>query len=380
MKKVAAGIIVGLLLGLVIGYQFVPRTHTGDLEETIDQLLEEVDASDELLQASEGRVDALEDELDAFNVLFQASQEQVEELEGDLESAQNYARFLHDEFNITISGLPSQTDVNFTIVPPQTVVYQLQNYDLDALEAAGADLYVIDYSWEGDEESRFTPEEVGRLQNSSKVLSYISIGEAEDYRWYWQDGWAEGEPSWLGVTNPEWEGNYKVRYWDPDWQDIVLDYINSIMESGFNGIYLDIIDAYEYWGPDGDSGLERYSAEQDMVDFVIAISGYAKARNPDFLIYPQNGEALGVHPEYMTAVDGIGREDVWYNDDDVQDDTNTTLGYLELFSDAGKHVIVIDYPTDPELIVDFSGKAEALGYSSHPGVRDLDEIRSFPDP
>jgi cysteinyl-tRNA synthetase len=96
------------------------------------------------------------------------------------------------------------------------VVYQLQNYDLDALEAAGADLYIIDYSWEGDDESRFTSEKVTRLQNSSKVLSYINIGEAEDYRWYWQDGWAEGDPSWLGATNPEWEGNYKVRYWDPD--------------------------------------------------------------------------------------------------------------------------------------------------------------------
>jgi cysteinyl-tRNA synthetase len=152
------------------------------------------------------------------------------------------------------------------------------------------------------------------------------------------------------------------------------------MDSGFNGIYLDIIDAYEYWGPDGDSGLERATAEQDMVDFVIAISGYAKARDPDFLIYPQNGEALGAHPEYLAAVDGIGREDVWYNNDDVQDDTNTTLGYLELFSDAGKHVIVIDYPTDTELIADFIGKAEDLGYSSYPGVRDLDEIRSFPNP
>ena len=152
------------------------------------------------------------------------------------------------------------------------------------------------------------------------------------------------------------------------------------MDSGFNGIYLDIIDAYEYWGPDGESGLDRDTAEQDMVDFVISISEYAKAADPDFLVYPQNGEALGVHPEYLAAVDGIGREDVWYNDDDVQDDTNTTLGCLKLFSDAGIHVIVVDYPTDTELIADFIGKAESLGYSSYPGVRDLDEIRLFPDP
>lgn len=373
------GIIVGILLGLVIGYQFAPRTDARDLEETIDQLLEEMDTSNGIIQASEGRVDALEDELDAINVLLQASQEQVEELEDELIEALDDLDGIDSLINMTSRGLLS-TGWNATFDPPQIVVYQLQNYDLDALEAAGADLYIIDYSWEGDDESRFTSGEVARLQDSSKVLSYISIGEAEDYRWYWQDGWAEGDPSWLGATNPEWEGNYKVRYWDPDWQEIVLDYIDSIMESGFNGIYLDIIDAYEYWGPDGDSGLERATAEQDMVDFVISISEYAKARNPDFLIYPQNGEALGVHPEYLAAVDGIGKEDVWYNDDDVQDDTNTTLGYLELFSDEGKHVIVIDYPTDTELVADFIGRAEALGYSSYPGVRDLDEIRSSPEP
>jgi hypothetical protein len=191
MKKVAAGIIVGLLIGLVIGYQFAPRTDTGELEETIDLLVEEVDASDELLQASEGRVDALEGELDAINDLLQASKGQVEELEAELIEALDDLDGFDSLINMTGRGLPS-IGWNATFDPPQTVVYQLQNYDLDALEAAGADLYIIDYSWEGDDESRFTSGEVARLQNSSKVLSYISIGEAEDYLWYWQDGWAEG--------------------------------------------------------------------------------------------------------------------------------------------------------------------------------------------
>ena len=364
MYKVAAGIIVGLLLGIVIGYQFAPGTDTSELEGTIDLLLEEVDTKNQILEQTRVQIDVLEDS--------------VVELEAELKEVQ------HDLDNlnklITISGGWEVPDWNHTVVElPKTVVYQLQNYDLDALEAVGADLYIIDYSWEGDDESRFTPAEVARLQDSSKVLSYISIGEAEDYRWYWQGDWTEGEPSWLGATNPEWEGNYKVRYWDPEWQEIVFDYIDSIMGSGFNGIYLDIIDAYEYWGPEGDSGLDRDTAEQDMVDFVIAISGYAKARNPDFLIYPQNGEALGVHPEYLAAVDGIGREDVWYNDNELQPDTNTTLGYLELFSDSGKHVIVIDYPTDPELVADFCEKARVLWYSPYPGGRELDDIRTCPD-
>ena len=125
MKKVAAGIIVGLLLGLLIGYQFAPRTDTGELEETIDQLLEEVDAVNDLLQSS---------------------QEQVEELEAGLIGALADLDAINNPVNITDVGLPDPPGGNATFDPPQTVVYQLQNYDLDALEAAGADLYIIDYS------------------------------------------------------------------------------------------------------------------------------------------------------------------------------------------------------------------------------------------
>jgi hypothetical protein len=180
MKKVAAGILVGLLLGIVIGYQFAPETDTSELEGTIDLLLEEVDTKNQILEQSRAQIDVLEDS--------------VVELEAELKEVQ------HDLDNlnklITIFGGWEVPDWNHTVVElPKTVVYQLQNYDLDALEAASADLYIIDYSWEGDDESRFTSEEVARLQDSSKVLSYISIGEAEDYRWYWQDGWAEGDPS-----------------------------------------------------------------------------------------------------------------------------------------------------------------------------------------
>ena len=54
------------------------------------------------------------------------------------------------------------------------------------------------------------------------VISYLSIGEAEDYRFYWDPDWNDDPPDWLDEANPDWPGNYKVRYWDPDWQDIIF--------------------------------------------------------------------------------------------------------------------------------------------------------------
>jgi cysteinyl-tRNA synthetase len=79
----------------------------------------------------------------------------------------------------------------------------------------------------------------------------LSIGEAEDYRYYWQTDWRTGNPSWIAEENPDWEGNYKVKYWEPEWQDIIYgnnnSYLIRILGAGFDGVYLDIIDAFEYF-------------------------------------------------------------------------------------------------------------------------------------
>lgn len=89
------------------------------------------------------------------------------------------------------------------------------------------------------------------------VIAYMSIGEAEDYRRYWDERWIRGKkltknaPAWLDKLNPDWKGNYKVRYWNEDWQTIICggedSYIQKIIDAGFDGVYLDIVDAYEYF-------------------------------------------------------------------------------------------------------------------------------------
>lgn len=50
------------------------------------------------------------------------------------------------------------------------------------------------------------------------VICYMSIGEAEDYRYYWNGAWKTDKSAWLAEENPHWKGNYVVKYWDADWQ------------------------------------------------------------------------------------------------------------------------------------------------------------------
>ncbi|MCD4817502.1 MAG: endo alpha-1,4 polygalactosaminidase [Candidatus Cloacimonetes bacterium] len=114
------------------------------------------------------------------------------------------------------------------------------------------DVIIMDMFFNDEE---FTSAEIGQLKQKEigtrLVISYMSIGEAENYRYYWQTDWENDKPDWLGTENPDWEGNFKVQYWDSDWQDIIYgnddSYLRKILDAGFDGVYLDIIDAFEYY-------------------------------------------------------------------------------------------------------------------------------------
>jgi len=124
---------------------------------------------------------------------------------------------------------------------------------IDQVTATDYDLLIMDIFFDNVE---FTSSEITELKNKSNggkrlVISYMSIGEAEDYRYYWNSGWLSDSPTWLKEENPNWEGNYKVQYWDTEWQEIIYgnseSYLKKIIDAGFDGVYLDIIDAFEYF-------------------------------------------------------------------------------------------------------------------------------------
>jgi cysteinyl-tRNA synthetase len=295
--------------------------------------------------------------------------------------------------------MSSVTRINVTTSRPSwgavnDFTYVLQDISLTAIGATKFDAVIIDYSRDGSDAGRFTKAQINAHKYSSggpkRVLAYISVGEAEDYRWYWNPSWDAnhdgkpdpGAPSWLGPQNPDWPGNYKVKYWDPGWQKIVHQYLAKIIATGYDGAYLDVIDAYLYWGPGGESGFNRATAEAEMVSFVKSLAQDARVTHgiAGFAIVPQNGEELSVHPDYVAVVTGIGEEDVWYNGNTRQPwaDTAAVLRHLDVFKHAGKVVFVIDYVTKSSLIDDFYAKAQARGYVPYATVRDLDVLTINP--
>ncbi len=258
----------------------------------------------------------------------------------------------------------------------------LNNPDLKLLSATDFELVLIDYSADGSGKKAFTSGQIDALRGAScqrRVVSYLSIGQAESYRWYWQRRWQKHAPAWLGRPDPDWEENYWVHYWDPAWQSIIYRYLDAILAAGFDGIYLDRIDAYQ----------ERYAAghEEDMVQFVAAIAQYARSRVPsgeDFGIIVQNAEELAArHADYLRLVTGIGREEAYIcatNKPTSSRERARVERYLDLFrqNSHDKLVLTLDYGDRPNLVRSAYKRARARGYIPYVSCVALDRLQVNP--
>ena len=105
---------------------------------------------------------------------------------------------------------------------------------IEKLVPCGRDWLVLDAAFSGDAPwTRGDLDAIRAGKAGRKVIAYLSIGEAEDYRPYWRKEWGRkgkltaAAPGWLGAENPDWKGNYRVRYWHPEWQRLMLAAIDD---------------------------------------------------------------------------------------------------------------------------------------------------------
>ena len=228
------------------------------------------------------------------------------------------------------------------------------------LKGCGRDWIVLDATFTGD-----TPWEQMDLDTirsgkaGRKVVAYLSIGEAEDYRSYWQSDWVSNgkrtaaAPAWLGIENPEWKGNYQVKYWNAEWQMLMLPAIDDAMARGFDGVYLDIVDGFQTYDQGADGYLDdrmnpetKQTYRRDMVDWVKAIAARARAKNPTALVIPQNGSQLVADNDFVDVISAQGIEDLFTNGKKLQPASHTDeiLGHLKTLALAKKPVLLIEYP------------------------------------
>lgn len=149
------------------------------------------------------------------------------------------------------------------------------------------------------------------------VIAYIDTGQAESYRTYWQDGWGIGSPEWIVGADPDgWEGNYPVAFWHDEWRAIWLGeggYLQGILDAGFDGVYLDWVEAYSDEAVVAFAEAEGVDPVQETIRWVSDIADFARSRQPDFIVISQNAAELAQRDEYAAIIDAIAQEQVWFD-------------------------------------------------------------------
>ena len=162
----------------------------------------------------------------------------------------------------------------------------------------------------------------------------------------------------------------------------MADYLDHLVDAGFDGVFLDVVDAGEFWADEARGTGRRPGAEREMVDLVKSLADRARKNHPGFGIFPNGGEGLLRFPDYVAAIDGMFREDIWFdgNRRNESGEVNETLRALQPLLAVRKPVFAIDYVTRQNLIDEFYARAVAAGMVPYATVRELDKLVINPIP
>jgi cysteinyl-tRNA synthetase len=119
-----------------------------------------------------------------------------------------------------------------------------------ALAATNYDVIVTDAFYRGNQplsKDAINSLKFKQMGARRLVLARLSLGYAEDERFYWQREWKIGEPSWIQGRAPGRPGSYVVEFWNPAWKAVIGKYFAGIMDLGFDGVVLDGVEAYRRW-------------------------------------------------------------------------------------------------------------------------------------
>lgn len=312
--------------------------------------------------------------------------------------------------------------------------YQIQKLDtgdaVDQLAASRYDMLVVDPTVTTNLDFSAT-NMVQKLKESKAfddahrklVIAYIDIGQAEEWRWYWHGHPVYEESNrpcseiipeiqiwapWVVACDPDgWAGNYPVAFWDPDWVEVVINgtqlgsnieevyfdsMLDEVIQDGFDGVYLDWVEAWEMAEVQDRAILEGKDAGVEMLNFIRSIKNYGLLFNPSFVVIQQNSSELinkvGAL-QLQGAVDAIAQEGVWWDGDATDDEWNNTDGFdkpsgnvdyylprLRKYKNAGFPVFVCEYAVAQAQ--DAYNKARNEGFIAYATRRPLSQLTGTP--
>jgi len=138
------------------------------------------------------------------------------------------------------------------------------------------------------------------IKDNIILIAYLSVGEAEGYRGYWEE--IKDRP-WVIGENPFWKENYYVDVRNKEWQKVILDeVIPGIIEKGFKGIFLDTLDTSSML--EEKYPIEHAGSDRAMIGLILAI----RESYPELFLISNNG--FSILKDIVPFLDGMLTEDI----------------------------------------------------------------------
>jgi len=245
--------------------------------------------------------------------------------------------------------------------------YDEDNHPIDREILQSFDMVVLDPD--------NSPETATLKKNQPIRISYISVGEAENYRGYWDK--IKDNP-WVLDENPDWEGNFFVDVRDPEWRKLLIEeVIPEIVNKGFQGLFLDTLDTAVY--------LEEKSAKKyaGSLEAMATLVGNIHQAFPKLMLLSNNGfEILEKIAPYLS---GLIVEDINMMIDFEKDsyksvppeDRTYKIGILKpIMANYGLSVFNIDYvpQSNQKLIRQVRRDSKRLGFKPYAAEANLADI------
>lgn len=261
----------------------------------------------------------------------------------------------------------------FSELSKKTERYCVYYSDKAPVEAfASYDLIVLD--------SDHHPYLEGFIQQKKEILGYISLGEVESERSYFDEVKEQGI---LLQENEYWPGSFYVEVRDPRWaKRVIEDLIPQILFQHFDGLFLDTLD--------NPGDLERKDPEKykGMVEAAAQLVNLIRQHYPNIKIMMNRGYEL--LPEVGGTIDMVMGESV-YADYDFENKTYQFVPedlyqtQVKILKDAQSmnpdlKVYTLDYwdPADSKVIKDIYQKQRENGFIPYVATVDLHKI--VPEP
>lgn len=191
------------------------------------------------------------------------------------------------------------------------------------------------------------------------VYSYINLGSVEDFRPYYQDYVQYS----LGAYE-HWDQERWMDVSEEAWQTFLVDKLApSLLDKGVDGLFVDNTDVYYNYETE-----EIYDGVTTILEGFKALDTYVIINGGDTYAWAyaeRNGSLDGV-------LDAVNQESVfsaidWDNEDSFtvadEEDHDYFTEYVEMVSEYGKDVYLLEYTTDEELLSQIDAYCSEHGFT-----------------